>query len=249
MKLKSLLILTFLVVFVITEFGGSLVSANWTPIYTNIEISPQSVGATSPTITFLSPENDKTYGRNLTLHCNISLGAVSHENMSCSIENLYYQADWESQPTKVIRLQLNKDGNNWDTIITGSVNSDFTEYSNNLTAPTEGKHSITVWATEKGNCQVDMGQQFPSERINVYTFHINSSKTVTFRVDNSQPEASPLTPATVSTSEFPSPTPNQELAFDFSQNQTTLILVTTVITIVAVASVSFVFFKRKSGKR
>ncbi len=226
-----------LVFFVISEFGSFFAAANWAPIYANVEISPQSVGATPPTITFLSPENDRTYGRNLTLHCNISVGTVSHQNMSCGIENLYYQADWETQPTKVIRLQLSKDGYEWDTIITGTVNSDFTEYSNNLTAPTEGKHSITFWAAEKGSYQVDIGKQFPAERINVYTFHINSSQTVAFTVSNSPPV------------EQPTPTQNSNATeSDYLLNQTNLILIAIVIVILAVASISLVYFKRRKGK-
>jgi hypothetical protein len=226
------------VFFVISEFGSFFASANWiSPIYNNIEISPQSVGATPPTITFLSPENNKIYGSNLTLHCNISLGAVTHENMSCSIENLYYQADWENQPTKVIRLKLNNDGTDWDTVISGTVNSDFTEYSNNLAVPTEGKHSITFWAAEKGSYQVSMGKQFPSERINVYTFHINSSQTVAFTVSNSPPV------------EQPTPTQNSNATgSDYLLNQTNLILIAIVIAIVAVTSASLVYFKKRSQK-
>jgi hypothetical protein len=238
LKLKLPLISLFVVFFIISEFGGSFASANWiSPIYNNIEISPQSVGATPPTIAFLSPENDKTYGSNLTLHCNISLGAVTRENVSCSIENLYYQADWENQPTKVIRLELNKDGTDWDTVVTGTVNSDFTEYSNNLTVPTEGKHSITIWAAEKGSYQVDMGKQFPSERINVYTFNINSSQTVAFTVSNSPP-VKQLTP-----------TQNANATgSDYFLNQTNLPLIVIVIAIVVVASISLVYFKRRKAK-
>jgi hypothetical protein len=64
-----------------------------------------------------------------------------------------------------------------------------TEFSTNLIVPTEGKHNITFWAAESGSYQVNVGKRFPSqEGINIYTFHINSSKTVTFTVDNSQPE-------------------------------------------------------------
>jgi hypothetical protein len=153
--------------------------------------------------------------------------------MSCSIENLYYQADWENQPTKVIRLELNKDGTDWDTVITGTVNSDFTKYSNNFTVPTEGKHSITIWAAEKGSYQVDMGKQFPSERINVYTFHINSSQTVAFTVSNSPPVRQPT------------PTQNPNVSgSDYLLNQTNLPLIAIVIAIVAVASISLVYFKK-----
>jgi hypothetical protein len=225
------------VFFVISEFGGSFVSANWAPIYTNIEISPQSVGATPPIITFLSPENDKTYGSNLTLHCKITLGEVTHENTSCSIESLYYQADWENQPTKVIRLKLNNDGTDWDTVISGTVNSDFTEYSNNLIAPTEGKHSITLWAAEKGSYQVEMGYQFPSERIDVYTFHINGSQTVAFTVSNSPPVEQPT----------PTQNPNAN-GSAYLLNQTNLILIAIVIATVAVALISLVYFQRRKSK-
>ena len=193
MKIQSLLIILFLALSVVavTKYENSIfASANWEGAsYLNIEISPQSVGANPPTITILSPENSKTYGSNITLHCNISVGDVILRNMSCSIENLFYQGDWENNQTKVVRLQLNPNGPYWDTIITGTVNSNLTEFSTSLKVPTEGKHSITFWAAESGNYQVNVGKRFPSlEGINIYTFHINSSKTVTFTVDNSSPE-------------------------------------------------------------
>ncbi len=188
-----MLIILFLalpVVAVGTYENSIFASANWVGAsYLNIEISPQSVGANPPTITILSPENNKTYGSNVTLHCSISVGDVTLRNMSSSIENLYYQADWENHQTKVVRLQLNPDGQSWDTIITGNVNSNLTEFSTNLKVPNEGKHNITFWAAESGSYQVNVGKRFPSpEGINIYTFHINSSKTVTFTVDNSPPE-------------------------------------------------------------
>jgi len=231
LKLRSLFIILLLVLSVVavTKFENSIFSsANWEGAsYLNIEISPESVGANPPTITFLSPENNKTYGSNLTLHCNISVGDVTLRNMSCSIENLYYQADWENNQTKVIRLQLNQDGRNWDTTITGTVNSNLTEFSTDLKVPTEGKHSITFWAAETGNYQVNVGKRFPAlEGINIYTFHMNSSKTVTFTVDNSPPEASPEV-----------------------RNATTFPLVpivaASVVTIGLTASVVLVYFRRK----
>jgi hypothetical protein len=193
LKIHILLIILFLVLSVVAvnKFENSIfASANWVGAsYLNIEISPESVGANPPTITVLSPENNKTYGSNVTLHCIISVGDVTLRNMSCSIENLYYQADWENHQTKVVRLQLNPDGQSWDTIITGNINSNLTEFSTNLKVPTEGKHNITFWAAESGSYQVNVGKRFPSqEGINIYTFHINSSKTVTFTVDNSPPE-------------------------------------------------------------
>lgn len=193
LKIQALLIILFLVLSVVavTKYEDLIfASANWEGAsYLNIEISPQSVGANPPTITILSPENNKTYGSNVTLQCNISVGDVSLRNMSRSIENLYYQADWENQQTKVVRLQLNPQSPSWDTIITGKVNSNLTEFSTDLKVPTEGKHSITFWASESGSYQENVGKRFPFlEAINIYTFHINSSKTVTFTVDNSPPE-------------------------------------------------------------
>ena len=93
------------------------------------------------------------------------------------------------QPDKVVRLQLSQDGFSWDTIITGTVNSNLTEFSTNLIVPTGGEHNITFWAAESGSYQVNVGKRFTSlEGINIYTFHINSSKTVIFTVDNSPPE-------------------------------------------------------------
>jgi hypothetical protein len=174
-------------------------SANWVgAIPLEIEISPQSVGANPPTITILSPEEGKAYGSNVSLHCNISLGDVTSKNMSQRIDKLYYQEDWENSNTIVTRdmafgpkQQWNEQSHSWDTM-TVNVNFNLTEFSTDLKVPTEGKHSITVWAIETGSYQEDTGKRINGlEEINIYTFHITSSKTVTFKVDNSAHEASP----------------------------------------------------------
>jgi predicted phage tail protein len=115
--------------------------------------------------------------------------------MSHSIEKLYYQEDWENHNTIVVREmangpkpQWNPQSHSWETI-TINVNFNLTEFSTDLKVPTEGKHSITIWAVETGSYQEDTGKRIQGlEGINIYTFHITSIKTVTFTVDNSPPE-------------------------------------------------------------
>ncbi len=254
MKRESLAIILFFAISVvaISQFENSFfASANWEGAsYLNIEISPQSVGANPPTITFLSPENNKTYGSNLTLHCNISVGDVTLRNMSCSIENLYYQADWENNQTKVVRLQLNQDGRNWDTIITGTVNSNLTEFSTDLKVPTEGKHNITFWAAESGNYQVNVGKRFPAlEGINIYTFHMNSSKTVTFTVDNSSSKTGlTLTPSPTPNNTALMPTVNTGPQIDLAMSSILYIVGIVAVIIVLIVGL-LVYFKKASTKR
>jgi len=200
-KQESMAAMLFIAISAVTlsQFANSFVSANWVgAMPLEIEISPQSVGANPPTITILSPENGKTYGSNLTLHCNISLGDVTLRNMSSHIEKLYYQEDWENSNTIVSRdmafgpkPQWNEQTHSWETI-TIHVNSNLTEFSTELKVPTEGNHNITVWTVETGSYQEDTGKKINGlEMINIYIFHIASSKTVNFMVDNSPIEASP----------------------------------------------------------
>ena len=200
MKLELLAVTLFFAISVaaINPFENSfLASANWVgAIPHEIEISPQSVGANPPTITVLSPQEGKAYGNNITLHCKFSLGDVTSKNMSQRIDKLYYQEDWENTNTIVTREmafgpkpQWNEQSHSWETI-TINVNSNLTEFSTDLYVPTEGNHSITVWATESGSYQEDTGKRILGlEEINIYTFQIIGSKTVTFQVDNSPPEA------------------------------------------------------------
>jgi hypothetical protein len=201
MKGKNGLFLKTITLLLLLAVSGTcvLVRANWVgAMPLEIEISPQSVGANPPTITVLSPENGKTCGSNLTLHCSITLGNVTLRNESKRyIERLYYQEDWENSNTIISAVmalgrpvpQWNEETHTWETI-TVDVNSNLTEFSTELKAPTEGNHSITVWVVEGGSYQVDTGKKINGlEEVDIYYFHIASTKTVTFTVDNSPPEA------------------------------------------------------------
>jgi hypothetical protein len=254
LKRESLAVTLFIALSVVAlsqSVDSFFASANWVgAMPLEIEISPQSVGANPPTITFLSPENGKTYGSNLTLHCKISLGDVTLRNMSTRIEKLYYQEDWEKSNTIITNSmalrpvpQWNEETHTWETII---VNVDFnlTEFSTDLKVPTEGNHSITVWADEAGSYLEDTGKKINGlEKINIYTFHVTSFKTVTFMVDNSPPVEQP-------TSTQIAPTINTGSMLPVELNPTIpYIIFAVVIAIVAVAFFSSVYFKRRSGKQ
>ncbi len=153
-------------------------------IFEEREISPSSVNAQPPTIIFLSPENNNTVTSNLTLHCNISVGAAKTVDPG-SIERSSYKGDWEQTQTPVLFRCA------WDQNKT-YVASNLTEFSTKLFVP-EGKHNITVWASEIGGYQQDTGPGFKDlETIVVYTFHIASSATVTFTVDGTSPNVTVL---------------------------------------------------------
>jgi hypothetical protein len=152
--------------------------------YEEREISPSAVDAKPPTITFLTLKDNQTVGPHITLNCNISVGASNTEKPA-TIEYVYYKADWEQTSTSVLyRGAWGQDKLN--------VKSDLTEFCTLLEAP-EGKHNITVWATEIGGYEEDTGPGFKGlETIVIHTFHITGSTSVTFTVDATSPSVSVL---------------------------------------------------------
>lgn len=134
------------------------------------EVPPEIVGAAPPIITILSPTNN-TYGPNVSLNFNISVGDSAIPT-SRTIKEVYYKGDWEQNKTYV-GLYL-------------------TDFSCNLTVP-EGKHRLTVWANEAGDYEEDTGSGYNGlERIVFHTFHITGSSSVSFTVDSTSPNVSVL---------------------------------------------------------
>jgi hypothetical protein len=151
------------------------------------EVLPKLVGATPPIITILSPKNNNTYGPNISLYFNISVGDTTIATTR-GIREVYYQGDWEQDRT--------------------CAGLYITEFSCNLTVP-EGKHKLTVWANEEGEYRENTGSASSIYQgrgvIAVYSFHITGSISATFTVDTSSPNVSVLSVEnkTYGTSEVP----------------------------------------------
>ena len=151
-------------------------------VFQEKEISPTAVNAQPPQIMFQSPIVNATCGGIVLLRCNIT-GGTFQSNKIASISYLSYKGDWEQAGTTV---QF-KGAWGIDKLY---VKGDLSYFSTNLTVP-EGKHSITVWATEGGSYEQDTGQKFQgSELITIYTFHLSASQTVDFTVDSTSPKIS-----------------------------------------------------------
>lgn len=137
------------------------------------------MNAKPPTVAFQSPQENVTYGSTVMLRCNISAGA-SKIDYPASISYLSYEGDWQKMATPV------QFKGTWG-IDKLYVKGDLTYFSTNLTVP-EGKHNITVWATQIGNYQEDTGQKFQgSELIRINSYHLGGSATVSFAVDCTAP--------------------------------------------------------------
>jgi hypothetical protein len=180
------LLTTILVLSIIAALLSDFASANPMEVgkvFEEQEFSPSAVDAKPPSITFQSPQENRTYASTVTLRCNITGGAYNKDAQPASITSLSYKGDWEKTGTAV------QFKGTWG-IDKLYVKGDLTYFSTNLTVP-QGKHSITVWATELGGYQQDTGQKFQgSEVIKMYTFHLAASATVYFTVDCTAPTIS-----------------------------------------------------------
>jgi hypothetical protein len=148
-------------------------------IFEDREISPSAVDAKPPTVAFQSPQENAIYGSTVMLRCNISAGA-SKIDYPASISYISYKGDWQKTTTPV------QFKGTWG-IDKLYVKGDLTYFSTNITVP-EGKHNITVWATQIGSYQEDTGQKFHgSELIKINSYHLGASATVSFTVDCTAP--------------------------------------------------------------
>jgi hypothetical protein len=191
-------ILVFLLVAILSISLSTVVIANPVGmVFQEKEISPTAVNAQPPQIMFQSPTVNATCGATVLLRCNITGGAFQ-SNETAWISSLSYKGDWEQAGTAVQFRGA------WG-IDKLYVKGDLTYFSTNLTVP-EGKHSITVWATEGGSYEQDTGQKFKgAEIVTIYTFHLSASQTVDFMVDSRSPTISVIAKenTTYTTSDVP----------------------------------------------
>ena len=181
---KTLLTATFnrlLFLAMITIFQVITVEANpYThifPIYSG-EVNPRS-DTQPPRITILSPEHNSTF--NMT-SLSISFKAEVGESKSAEnkmISNVYYKADWLENKTYVYEYVPTD-------LLVYEDESDFSA-TLNLTGIPEGRHSVIVYATERGTYYDPPFSEWPmwalEFSVKSYGFQIIGASTIFFTID------------------------------------------------------------------
>jgi FlaG/FlaF family flagellin (archaellin) len=178
MRKKSVAFTISIVVLLAAVSGALLVNSVSANPYSHIfpvysgEVAPSS-DTQPPKITILSPEHNSTFNTNsLSVPFKVEVGE-SKSAESKMIWDVYYKADWLENNIYVYEY----------------LNSTITEYSSvlNLTGIPEGRHSITIRATERGTYYDPPFSQWPmwSLEFNVksYSFHIVGASAVSFTID------------------------------------------------------------------
>jgi hypothetical protein len=166
--LGAVLLLTLLFTGVAGTQLVNLVKADTYEILYIAEVPPDS-NTEPPKIEIFSPENNTLYNTsNISLHLNVSVGASSTAD-SRFLWDIQYEADW--QPERVCVYELIPETNM----------PLLTEFSTaiNFTGVSDGKHTVRVYATERG-------------RYIFYVFEISGSSSVSFTVDTEPPKVSIL---------------------------------------------------------
>ena len=196
--------------------GAQLVSSVRANPYSHIfptdggEVAPRS-DTQPPKITILSPEHNSTINKNsLSISFKAEVGE-SKSAYSSMIWNVYYKADWLENQSYVYEYVPNSSQQPSPTQ---------TEYSTilNLTGIPEGRHSITIFATERGTYYDPPLSEWPmwalEFEVKSYGFQIVGASTVAFIVD--------VTPLTVTvfqvTSKILSESGAADVALNFTVN-------------------------------
>ena len=130
---------------------------------------PPDSNTEPPKIEIFSPENNTSYNTsNIDLHLKVSVGDSATAD-SRFLWDIQYEADW--QPERVCVYELIPETNM----------PLLTEFSTaiNFTGVSDGKHTVRVYATERG-------------RYLYYVFEISGSSSVSFTVDTKPPKVSIL---------------------------------------------------------
>ncbi len=146
------------------------------------EVSPDA-NTEPPIITIFSPENNTLHSRDsVDLSLNVSVGDSSTA-ASRFLWDVHYETDW--QPHSIYVYER----------IPGTNPPVITEFSTavNLAGIPDGKHTITVFATEIGTYEEP--EPGSAGFVTLYsTFTITGSSSVSFTIDATAPEVSVLSP-------------------------------------------------------
>jgi hypothetical protein len=184
MRKTTLALTVSIVVLVAVVSGIQLVNLVWANPYSHIfpiykgEFAPRS-DTQPPRITISSPERNSTFNTN---NLSISFKAEVGESKSADnkmILDVYYKADWLENNTYV-----------YEYVPTGLlVYEEETDFSAtlNLTGIPEGRHSVIVYATERGTYYEPPFSEWPmwalEFSVKSYGFQIVGASTIFFTID------------------------------------------------------------------
>ena len=146
-----------------------------------------------PKIIMFSPENNASYATSsIPLALNVSVGNSSTA-VYCFIQKIYYQADWQPNTISVYEYDPGTLYPSYPKKTEISVTLNLTGLQSDPRFPPEkipeGEHSVTVYVNEMGEY---VSYSNSSLEVFYYFFHINSSSTVHFTIDNTRPTISVL---------------------------------------------------------
>jgi hypothetical protein len=153
----------------------NLVGANFVPFYEGVK--PPDANTKPPEVSITSPKNNSMHNTdNVSLCFKVSVGESTTAS-STWIHELYYKGDWQENKTYIDLEEF------YEGIPTKNRSSSLPpEFSFNLTNIPEGKHSIVVYANEKGR---------GGNNLFIYwDFFINASTSVNFTIDTISPHVS-----------------------------------------------------------
>jgi len=162
------------------DFVNSVLANPYThifPVYSG-ETAPRS-DTQPPKITVLSPEHNSTLNtKSISVSFKVEVGE-SKSAESKMIWNVYYKADWLEDKTIV-----------YEYVSTASTYPDTKSNFSatlNLTEIPEGKHSVTVCATEKGTYYDPPFSEWPmwalEFKVKSYSFQIVGASAISFAID------------------------------------------------------------------
>jgi hypothetical protein len=171
----------------------NLAEAN--PSHKEIGVVPPDAQTEPPTITILSLPNGTTYdANNVNFSCLVSVGE-SKTAYKTDIAEVYYEEDW--LPNKTYALEYRA-----PDPFTLSNKHDFPPtftYNLNLTGIPDGKHNITIHASELGYYLIDANLFW------YHSFYIDVSSSISFTIETGPPSISVLSleNKTYATSDIP----------------------------------------------
>jgi hypothetical protein len=170
------------------------------------EVTPRS-DTKPPKITILSPEHNSTLNtNNVSVNFKVEVGE-SKSAYSSMVWNVYYEADWLKNQVYV-----------YEYVPTSSQqpNPTQTEYSTilNLTEIPEGRHTLIIFATERGTYYEPPFSEWPmwalEFEVKSYGFQIVGASRIAFIID--------VTPLTVTVSPVTSKIPSESGVADVALN-------------------------------
>ncbi len=184
---KTVLVVAFAAFLIIAAAGTILDNLALANPYSHImfvnggDVYPRS-DTKPPKILILSPENNSTLTANSAFfRLNVEIGeSKSADQTSLMIESVYYKADWLENYTYVYKYVPDP------SVYTSQTKSEFSTILNITDIP-EGRHSMIVYAVEKGTYYEPNMSEVPMWSLNTtvtyYDFKVTGASPVSFTID------------------------------------------------------------------